>query len=155
MHASVCIDGLLSIERIALDVPVSAMRPAFEEIGRMVRGRCGLAPSDVAELLWKRELYSSTTLGFGIALPHAPIGNFRKPMAAFLRAHKPIPFGAPDGQPVSDLLALLVPAGDKNLMLDLLASFVRLFSDPEFREALRLSKDAHGVWHLFDERLRE
>ncbi len=155
MFATVRTAALLSKERVALDVPVSAMRPALEEIGRLLQGRQGPTAAEIAQALWKRELYSSTTLGNGIALPHAHLRGLRTPAAAFLRTRAPIPFGAPDGQPVSQMLALLVPAGNTSLRLDLLATFVQMFSERAFREQLSRRIDTHSVWCLFEERLRE
>jgi mannitol/fructose-specific phosphotransferase system IIA component (Ntr-type) len=56
---------------------------------------------------------------------------------------------------VSDLLALLVPPKGTVSHLELLASFVQMFADHAFRAALGRCSDAHSVWRLFDERLRE
>jgi len=154
MSTEISVNGLLAVERIALDVVVASMRPAFEEIGRIVQSRPGPTAAEIAQRLWMRELFSSTALGFGIALPHAHVHGLATPVAAFLRARAPIPFGSPDEQPVSEMLALLIPPGDTAARLELIASFVQLFSEHGFRAALRQCRDAHSVWRLFDDRLR-
>jgi PTS system nitrogen regulatory IIA component len=60
-----------------------------------------------------------------------------------------MPFNAPDGVPVSDILVLLVPEPASSEHLEILAEAARLFSDRGFREQLRASTDAAEVIRLF------
>src|SRR5450631_504492 len=71
----------------------------------------------------------STALGAGFAIPHARINGIARPLTLFMRTRLPVAFDAPDGKPVSDLLAIMVPAdGAKEDHLQLLALVARLFS---------------------------
>jgi len=55
-----------------------------------------------------------------------------------MRTRSPIEFAAKDGKPVSELLFILAPTdGVPNDHLQLLALVAQLFSDTEFRQALR------------------
>lgn len=92
----------------------------------------------VFDALWRREQASSTALGHGFAVPHARVPGIVQPSTIYLRTRKPIAFGAPDGQPVSHLLVILVPVdGDHEEHLRLLAHVAGLVSTSAFRERLR------------------
>ncbi len=91
----------------------------------------------------------STGLGQGFALPHARIKGLRQPLAAFIRLSVPIPFASPDGKPVSELLALLVPEQATEAHLQILAEAAQIFGDRRFREQLRHQGDAASVVRAF------
>jgi PTS system nitrogen regulatory IIA component len=88
-------------------------------------------------------------LGLGVALPHVRIKHLPQAAAAFMRLKLPIPFDAPDGKPVSDMLILLVPAHATEQHLQLLAEAAQMFSDRRFREQIRTCVDVGGVRRLF------
>ena len=103
----------------------------------------------VAESLTRRELAGSTGLGEGVAIPHARVKDLERIQAVYARLKSPIPFDAPDGKPVSDVLVLLVPkqATEEHLMI--LAEATKMFSDRRFREHLHLCKNTLDVKGLF------
>jgi PTS system nitrogen regulatory IIA component len=110
----------------------------------------GLDPAPIARALERREQAGSTALGDGFAVPHARIAGLERPLTVFMRVRTGIAFDAPDAKPVSDLLAILVPAdGDKQDHLRLLALISRLFSDRGFRALLDRAADAATAAGLF------
>jgi PTS system nitrogen regulatory IIA component len=73
----------------------------------------------------------------------------RHAMAFYVRPAQPIPFDAPDGQPVSDVIVLLVPEWANSTHLLLLADVAQRFCDHQFREVLHRCIDARAVSQLF------
>jgi nitrogen PTS system EIIA component len=142
---------LLSPEDILLDVDASSKRRVFEEVGRLFERRHGLAQAQVVDSLSAREKLGSTGLGHGVAIPHARIKGLPKAVAAIVRTRLPIPFDAPDGKPVSDMVVLLVPEQATEEHLQILASVSQMFADRQFRQRLRMCVDAAGVSRLFAE----
>jgi PTS system nitrogen regulatory IIA component len=140
---------LLSPEDILLDLDVSTKKRVFEEVGRLLERRHGVVQTQVVESLSAREKLGSTGLGQGVALPHARIKHLRQAVAAFVRLKLPIPFEAPDGKPVSEMLVLLVPEHATDQHLQLLAEVAQMFCDRGFREQLRTGVDPGGICHLF------
>ncbi|HXZ97212.1 MAG TPA: PTS IIA-like nitrogen regulatory protein PtsN [Burkholderiales bacterium] len=140
---------LLSPEDILLELDASSKKRVFEEVGRLFERRHGLAQAQVVECLEAREKLGSTALGKGVALPHARIKNLRQVVAAFVRLKVPIPFDAPDGKPVSDILVLLVPEQATEQHLQLLAEVAQMFCDRPFREQIRTCADLGSVCQLF------
>ncbi len=143
--------NLLAPECIALDLPLGSVEHSMEEAARVFHQGHGLRRSDVVQRLLKRERRQSTGLGYGIALPHADVHGLTRPVAAFLRARQPIPFQAPDRQPVRDLLVLLVPRPATAGHFELLSHYRRLLAQEPFRQRLAGCADGAGVWRLFEQ----
>ena len=137
-------------EEILLNVDVKDRHGALEFMAAAIGRAHGLDAAPIARALERREQAASTALGDGFAIPHARIGGLDRPLTLFIRTKTGIAFDAPDGRPVSDLLAILVPAeGDKQDHLRLLALIARLFSDRVFRELLDRAPDAPTAASLF------
>jgi PTS system nitrogen regulatory IIA component len=140
---------VLSPEDVLLDLDLPTKKRVFEAVGHLLETNHGLAHAQVAQSLSARERLGSTGLGRGIALPHARIKGLHEAIAAFVRLKLAIPFEAPDGKPVSDMLILLVPEHATERHLELLAAAAEMFNDQHFREHLRMCNEAGGVCRLF------
>ena len=101
---------LLSPDDILLDLDVASKKRVFEEVGRLLEQRHGLAQTKVVESLSAREKLGSTGLGQGVAVPHARVKGLHQALAAFVRSRFPIPFDAPDAKPVSEMSSSLCPS---------------------------------------------
>ena len=142
-------DFLLS-EDILLDVDVSSKSQLIDEIGRHMQQVHGMAQQSVAVSLSHREQIGSTGLGEGVAIPHARVKNLERVQVAYMRLKSPIPFDAPDGKPVSDVLVLLAPKQATEEHLRILAEAAQLLSDRRFRYRLHLCGDPLQVKRLFE-----
>ncbi|HXF78123.1 MAG TPA: PTS sugar transporter subunit IIA, partial [Usitatibacter sp.] len=105
----------------------------------------------VFDSLFDREKLGSTALGYGVAIPHGRIKTLKEPACAFVRTAVPIPFEAPDGQPVSLVFAMLVPEHATEAHLELLSELAQMFSDAGLREALAAAPDAAAAHRLITE----
>jgi nitrogen PTS system EIIA component len=143
------IGRLLSREEIVLDFDAANKARAFEAIADFMQRRHGLDRGQVLASLKEREELGSTGLGRGIAIPHARVKGLRNAAAIFARMAMPIAFDAPDGKPVTDLLALLVPEHANDAHLQLLAEVTEMFCDEGFRTTLRSAPDADSVQQAF------
>jgi PTS system nitrogen regulatory IIA component len=102
----------------------------------------GLNRALVAESLFARERLGSTGLGHGVAIPHGRIKGLKAPMAAVFQLDKAIGFDAPDEQPVSLLIFLLVPEASTQKHLEILSEIAELLSDSGLREKIKTCDDA-------------
>jgi PTS system nitrogen regulatory IIA component len=68
-----------------------------------------------------------------------------------VRTRGPIPFEAPDGQPVSLVFALLVPEHATEAHLEILSELAQMFSDPDLRERLAQAEDIQAAHRLITE----
>lgn len=144
------IAGWMQPEEILLDVDIRDRPHALQFMAAAISRAHGLDPAPIARALDRREQAASTALGDGFAIPHARIAGRERPLTLFMRTRAGIAFDAPDGKPVSDLLAIMVPAdGNKDDHLQLLALIARLFSDGEFRSRLDTALDAAAAAGCF------
>ncbi|WP_310446168.1 PTS sugar transporter subunit IIA [Thiobacillus sp.] len=137
-------------ENICLDVAVSNKLELFDVIGRHMEREHGLPGEWAVRSLSRREQAASTGLGKGVAIPHARVKDLERMQVAYLRLQSPIPFDAPDGNPVGDILVLLAPSQADEAHLRILADATQLFSDRRFRLRLHRCSHAQEVKHLFD-----
>jgi len=139
---------LLRSEDIILGLEVTTKSQLFDEIGRHMENRHGMPQAWVVVSLSRREEVGSTGLGEGVAIPHARIKDLERIQIAYFRLATPLPFAAPDGKPVSDILVLLVPKQATEEHLTILADATRMFSDASFRQRLHLCEQASAVQQL-------
>lgn len=138
---------LLPLSNVVVDLDISSKKRVFEQVGLMFENHHGIARSKVFDSLFARERLGSTALGQGVAVPHGRIKGLREAVSAFVRLQEPIPFDAPDDQPVSLLVILLVPEQATQQHLEILSEIAQMLSDRTFREALMQAPNAESM-HL-------
>jgi nitrogen PTS system EIIA component len=139
---------LLSPADVVLDLQVSSKKRLFEQAGLLFENRHGVARSLVFDSLFARERLGSTGLGQGVAIPHGRIKGLKDSLCAFLRLAQPVPFDAPDGNPVSLVFVLLVPEQATEKHLQMLSELAQMFSDKALREAMGQAPDAPSLHQL-------
>jgi PTS system nitrogen regulatory IIA component len=145
------IGEVLSPNDILLDFDAPDKERVFEAVARLLQGRCGFAQAQLVESLIAREECGSTGIGHGVAIPHARVKGLARPFGVYVRTRLPIPFDAPDGKPVSDLLVLFVPEQAAQQHLRLLAQVAEMFADGRFRQQLHAAADPAEVYRLLSE----
>ena len=140
--------NLLPTENIVLDLDAGSKKRVFEQAGLIFENHHGIARATVFDSLFAREKLGSTGLGQGVAIPHGRIKGLKNPLAAVVRVQQPIPFDAPDDEPVSLLLFLLVPEAATQRHLEILSEIAELLSDRELRERLKTEAEAAKVHEL-------
>ena len=128
--------SILPIAQVLAKVDVTSKKRAFEEAGLLFENVHGLSRSLVTDSLFWRERLGSTGLGHGVAIPHGRIKGLKVPMAAVLQLAHPIGFDAPDEQPVSLLIFLLVPETATQKHLEILSEIAEMLSDMDLRAKL-------------------
>jgi PTS system nitrogen regulatory IIA component len=128
--------NLFTPDCIALDNPATSRADAFAAAGELFSKKVGIEAHSVVEFLNAREDLGSTALGAGVAIPHGRVKGLKQPAAAFMRLREPIEFAAPDNEPVSILIFLLVPEKATQQHLEILSSIAQLLSDSNTREQL-------------------
>ncbi len=139
---------LLPASNVLVDLQVSSKKRLFEQAGLLFENQYGIARSLVFDSLFAREKLGSTGLGQGVAIPHGRIKGLKDSLCAFLRLAQPVPFDAPDGNPVSLVFVLLVPEQATEKHLQMLSELAQMFSDKALREAMSRASDALALHQL-------
>ena len=130
------IGKLLPLSNVIVDLDASSKKRVFEQAGLLFENNHHVARSQVYDSLFAREKLGSTGLGQGIAIPHGRIRGLKEAVGAMIRMKSPIPFDAPDGQPVGFIFVLLVPQRATDIHLQFLSELAQMFSDKVFRERM-------------------
>jgi PTS system nitrogen regulatory IIA component len=143
--------NLFTLDCIALDNPAKNRADAFAAAGELFAKRIGIDSDVVVGFLNAREELGSTALGAGVAIPHGRVKGLKQPTAAMMRLKEPIEFAAPDGEPVSTLIFLLVPEKATQQHLEILSSIAQLLSDTDARNLLSTVSDPAKVCELLQQ----
>ncbi len=144
------VGGWLRPHPILLEVEVLDREHAIAVIAQALGEAHGLDAAIIQRALWRRELAGSTAVGDGLAIPHAQVNNIAQPLALYMRTQHAIACKAEDGKPVSDFLAILVPAdGHRDEHLRLLALVARLLTSAPFRRQLANATNAESAAEAF------
>ena len=140
--------SILPPAQVLVGVDATSKKRAFEEAGLLFENLHGLSRALITDSLFARERLGSTGLGHGVAIPHGRIKGLKNPLAAVLRVLQPIAFDAPDDEPVSLLIFLLVPEAATQRHLEILSEIAEMLSDRELRERLKsepLAAEVHRI----------
>lgn len=132
---------LLPPTNVVVNLSVTSKKRLFEQAGLLFENNHGIERSKVFDSLFARERLGSTGLGRGVAIPHGRIKGLKETLAAIITLAEPIPFDAPDGQPVGFLVFLLVPEHATEEHLELLSELAELLSERSIRESLTTCSD--------------
>jgi fructose-specific phosphotransferase system IIA component len=105
----------------------------------------------VLEMLKRRELMGSTSLGKGVAIPHGRTTATADVIIAFGHSKKGIDFDAKDGEAVSLFFMIIAPHNDEGeVYLPILGSLVTMLKDTKKRNAAKKVTAFEELIALFD-----
>ncbi len=139
---------LLPMTQISVGILATDVMTLFNMIGATVARPGWPCATRISTRLAQRHARRSVALGHGMALPRAAVPGLPRRTAVFLRMARPLPMNAPDGQPVTDVLCLLVPPPGFAADREFLDSLSGALCDPQVREALRRARDVESIQHL-------
>lgn len=143
---------ILTPERILCHVEASSKKRVLEFFGKLLASEIHkVSDREIYERLTARERLGSTSVGKGVAIPHARVNNCDITLGAFLHLDKGVDYDAIDRQPVDLLFALMVPENCTQEHLDLMAMLAQMFSDEQLRHKLRTVADCEEKFRLLIE----
>lgn len=136
-------------DRILLGRRIKTEHGLFALVARTAAHHDSILTGRVEARLLRRHARQPVSLGGGVALPHAAVPGLSVTRAVFVRSLAPIPMPAPDGDGITDVLALLVPSPGLPAHYDLLMSLTELLSRAAVRAALRQARTAAAIQAFF------
>lgn len=140
--------GAMTFERVKLDLTAKDKDALLRELTALVidpKKEKRLADT-LLKALKAREDLCSTSIGEGVAIPHARnavVGLVERPSIAYGRSRAGVRFGAVDGKPVHHFFLLCAPNVREHLQL--LARLARLSNEPEVRAKLLAAESSEQV----------
>jgi PTS system nitrogen regulatory IIA component len=146
---------LVSTDSVVCNADVDSKKRALEMLADLLAKQSGTDKSlEIFQQLTEREKLGSTSLGHGIALPHARTNLCDQAFGAFIKINKGIDFDSPDHKPTDLLFALMVPEQHTDEHLKILAGLASMFSDENLCHNLRTADtdtELHNRlthWHI-------
>lgn len=146
---------LISQDSVVCNAGVSSKKRALEFLAELLAKESATADAfDIFQLLTEREKLGSTSLGHGVAIPHARTNGSDRAIGAFIKIEHGIDFDSPDNKPTDLLFALMVPEHYTDEHLEILSGLASCFSDEALCHNLRSSGTSKELfdrltgWHI-------
>lgn len=107
---------------------------AIQELAATAADLAGLSVAALEAAVWRREQAMATSIGDGVAVPHARIEGVDRPVVAVGISPKGLDFDAPDGNLVHLVFMIVTPAQDNGAQLEILADIAHTCMRPGFVE---------------------
>lgn len=129
---------LITSDSVICNADVNSKKRALELMGELLSRKSGSSdPMFISQQLTEREKLGSTSLGHGVALPHARTDQCQEATGVFIKLDHGIDFDSPDEQPTDLLFALMVPENCTDEHLEILSTLAGLFNEENFCNNLR------------------
>lgn len=131
------IKDILTLNRTLYRVSVNSKKKAFEIIAEsLAESVPSLSANVIFDKLIERERLGSTSIGHGVAIPHARLEEIDKPLGCFLFLKEGIDFDAEEHAQINMIFTLVVPKEAIDEHLELLSTLAYIFSQESFRKDL-------------------
>jgi fructose-specific phosphotransferase system IIA component len=146
------LSDFLSEKLIVLGLEASDKREAFRTmVARMASHNAISSPETFLDEVIAREDIEPTCIGRGVAFPHTRTRCVSRPVIAFGRAARSIPFTSKESDDVRLIFVMGTPKDDANTYLQILARLCRLLRQQSFRERLLTAATPKEILNLFNE----
>jgi PTS system nitrogen regulatory IIA component len=138
---------LINKESVVCNADVSSKKRALEFLAGLLAGSSESADAlDIFQHLTEREKLGSTSLGHGVAIPHARTSGSDRAIGAFIKLEQGIDFDSPDNKPTDLLFALMVPEHYTDEHLEILSGLASCFSDEALCQNLRSATTSQELY---------
>jgi mannitol/fructose-specific phosphotransferase system IIA component (Ntr-type) len=147
--------SLFPAEQIIPEMKATERWSAIDELIDVLVRLGKIKPEDresILASLKQREEEMSTSIGFGIAIPHVSSDRIEELIASFGRSSQGIEFDALDNAAVKFFVLLIVPKNQSLMHLRALASIAKFLNGRSVRESLATAQSADEIHAIFRER---
>lgn len=153
----------LTPDHIYCDVVASSKKRLLELAGKTVAESLHqeynldakeMCPVGCFENLFKRERLGCTSIGNGIALPHAKLpltcAELSQPIALFFKLEHPINYEASDNKEVDLIYTMMFPEGCCEKYKGCLQKIAQKLSDKALAKQLRSAQSPDEIWQILE-----
>lgn len=132
------------------DLQADSKQDALAKIvARMKESQAVVDPEPVLEEIFSRESRGGTSLGNGVAIPHARVKGIDRILIAATRLADGVSFSQEDRQPVRIVFLVITPLEKLNEYLKVLAGLAKFMKDRKLLKRLFAADSAEAAWELF------
>jgi len=121
----------------------------FKDLANRLSGiEPNVSPEAAFNQIMDREEAAPTTLGHGVAIPHAHVDGLQKSYCFMVRFTRPLTFYPEEAEGVQLIFLLLSPPDEPEIHLAILGEIARLCSDQSIREQIIAVEDPNEAFAL-------
>jgi PTS system nitrogen regulatory IIA component len=140
------LDGYLDVSLCLAAVAAQNKERLFQRFVKAVAKKNKNIPADLLlDRLMARERQAPTSIGGGVAIPHAFLQGIEKPLVGAFLLQRAIPYGPAESDRVKTVFFLVGREGNTEHHLPILARIARLCSTPEFLQVLGKAKNGRDI----------
>ncbi len=117
----------------------------LEKISDLLSKPSGVSRNEIFKKLYEREKLGSTSIGKGVAIPHARIQEIEYPFLSIIILDDPVEFDNIDSLDVDIIVSIIVPEKNYSKHLELLAYLSSKLDDPAVRKELRQARNSSQI----------
>ena len=104
-----------------------------------------MSRENIFKKLYEREKLGSTSIGKGVAIPHARIEDIQYPFLSIIILDEPVEFDNIDSLDVDIIVSIIVPENNYNDHLELLACLTNKLDNSSVRKELRQARNSSQI----------
>ena len=135
----------LDDSHISINDICKTKKSILEKISDLLSRSSGVDRDDIFKKLYEREKLGSTSIGKGVAIPHARIEDIEYPFLSIIILDEPVEFDNIDSLDVDIIVSIIVPEKNYNDHLELLACLSSKLDDPFVRKELRQARNTSQI----------
>ena len=135
----------LEDSHISINDESKTKKSILEKISDILSKPSGIKSSEIFNKLYEREKLGSTSIGKGVAIPHARVKDIEYPFVSIIILDEPVDFDNIDDLDVNIVVSIIVPEDNFNDHLELLAQLSEKLDNPEIRKALRKARNSKQI----------
>ena len=135
----------LDDSHISINDICKTKKSILEKISDLLSRSSGVSKDNIFKRLYEREKLGSTSIGKGVAIPHARIEDIEYPFLSIIILDEPVEFDNIDSLDVDIIVSIIVPEKNYNDHLELLACLSSKLDDPFVRKELRQARNTSQI----------
>jgi len=139
----------ISKSSIFLDVHADSQKNVFKILGNIFSKKNKTLSSLIIDKLNERERLGSTSVGYGIAIPHTKVKGINKTQVIFLKLRDGVDFSASDGMKIDLVFSIIAPENSESDHLLILSSISKFIRQKKKVDRLRGSTNIDEILFLF------
>ena len=135
----------LDDSHISINDNCRSKKSILEKLSQLLSKSSGIHVDRIFTELYEREKLGSTSVGNGVALPHARIKGVEDPLVSVIVLDNPIDFDNIDNLDVDIIVCLIVPYEETENHLALLSNLSEILDQISNRKRLRSARNSQEI----------
>ena len=135
----------LDDSHISINDNCRSKKSILEKLSQLLSTSSGINVNEIFTELYEREKLGSTSVGNGVAIPHARIKGIKHPFVSIIILDNPIDFDNIDNIDVDIVVCLIVPYEETENHLALLSNLSEIIDQISNRKKLRSARNSQQI----------